>query len=118
MAPMVLGAEDNRAELAHALLQRLQQLKSLGAGGESFPLLLDDALAEVDSGVKPELLELLTKASLNQQIVYLTEDPDVASWARVEALTGHLSIIEPASDRPAGERANPHRRRRSNHIAV
>jgi hypothetical protein len=118
MAPMVLGVEDNRAELAHSLLQRLQQLKSLGAGGESFPLLLDDALVEVDPTIKPDLLELLTKASPNQQIIYLTEDPDVASWARVEALTGHLSIIEPATDEPTSERTTPLRRRRSNHIAV
>ena len=118
MAPMVLGAEDNRAELAHALLQRLQQLKSLGAGGESFPLLLDDALTEVDPGVKPELLELLTKASLDQQIIYLTEDADVASWARVEALTGHLEHHR-AGLGPSGRRAGqPARRRRSNHIAV
>jgi hypothetical protein len=118
MAPMVLGIEDNRAELAHALLQRLQLLKSLGAGGESFPLMIDDALTEVDSAAKPELLELLTKASLNQQIIYLTQDPDVASWARVEALTGHLSIIEPVTEAAASERNAVPRRRRPNHIAV
>ena len=83
---------------AHVLLERLQRLKTLGAGGESFPLLLDDALVDVESSVKPTLLELLMKASANQQVIYLTEDPDVGSWARVEALTGQLS------DRRAGAR--------------
>jgi hypothetical protein len=109
------GTEDNRAELGHTLLQRLARLKSLGAGGESFPLLVDDALTDVDSAIKPELLELLTKASTNQQVIYLTEDPDVAAWARVEALTGQLSIVEPVADKPPTDRA--HRRIRPN-IAV
>jgi hypothetical protein len=107
--------EDNRQELAHTLLTRLSQLKSLGAGGESFPLLLDDALRDVDPAAKPELLELLTKASTNQQVIYLTEDPDVAAWARVEALTGQLAIVEPAADKPPSDRV--HRRIRPN-IAV
>ena len=102
-------------ELAHTLLARLARLKSLGAGGESFPLLLDDALVDVDPAIKPELLELLTKASTNQQVIYLTEDPDVAAWARVEALTGQLAIVEPVADKPPTDRA--HRRIRPN-IAV
>jgi hypothetical protein len=109
-------SEDNRAELAHVLLERLQRLKTIGAGGESFPLLLDDALVDVESSAKATLLELLMKASANQQVIYLAEDPDVASWARVEALTGQLAIVEPVSDRPA-ERAIP-RRRRSANLAV
>jgi hypothetical protein len=112
---VVPTAEDNRAELAHTLLARLSRLKSLGAGGESFPLLLDDALVDVEPAAKPELLELLTKASGNQQVIYLTEDRDVAAWARVEALTGQLAIVEPASDKPPADRA--HRRIRPN-IAV
>ena len=114
---IVVPSEDKTPELAQALLQRLQHLKSLGAGGESFPLLLDDALSGVDSTTKPELLELLTKASVNQQVIYLTEDPDVASWARVEALTGQLAIVEPIADKPKSDRAMP-TRRRPNHIAV
>lgn len=114
-SPAAPPTEDNRTELAHTLLSRLALLKTLGAGGESFPLLLDDAFSEVDSPVKPELLELLTKASANQQVIYLTEDPEVAAWARVEALTGQLAIVEPVADRPPSDRA--HRRLRPN-IAV
>ena len=59
MAITMSAEEESEAELAHALLQRLVVLKSIGAGGESFPLLLDDVLAEVDPRMKPELLELL-----------------------------------------------------------
>jgi hypothetical protein len=110
-------AEDSRAELAHVLLERLQRLKTIGAGGESFPLLIDDALVDVDPAAKPTLLELLMKASANQQVIYLTEDPDVATWARVEVLTGQVAIVEPAPERPV-ERAAMPRRRHPNHIAV
>jgi len=111
-------SDDNRAELAHVLLERLQRLKTIGAGGESFPLLIDDALVDVESASKATLLELLMKASANQQVIYLTEDPDVASWARVEAMTGQVSIVEPAEDRPAERTTIPRRRRSANHIAV
>jgi len=95
MAMTMTSDEESAAELAHALLQRLVLLRSIGANGESFPLLLDDALAAVDPTVKPELLELLMSASAHQQVIYLTDDPDVADWARVEALAGAMSIVEP-----------------------
>ena len=72
-------------------------------------------MVDVDPAIKPDLLELLTKASNNQQVIYLTEDPDVAAWARVEALTGQLSIVEPVADKPPADRT--HRRIRPN-IAV
>ena len=46
--------------------------------------------------LKPALLELLVRSSAMQQLIYFTEDPDVSSWARVEALTGELNVLEPA----------------------
>jgi hypothetical protein len=39
------------------------------------------------------------------QLIFLTQDEDVASWARLEALTGALSIIEPTPD--GSENRNP-----------
>ena len=113
MAITMSHDEESTAELAHALLQRLTLLKRIGAGGESFPLLLDDALTDIDPSAKPELLELLTKASAGQQVIYLTDDEDVASWARVEALTGLMTVVEPA---PAS--ASPRTDRRSGSIAI
>jgi hypothetical protein len=110
MAITLTAEEESAAELAHALLQRLATLRTIGEGGESFPLLLDDVLAEVDPAMKPELLELLMKASADQQVIYLTQDEDVASWARVESLTGSMSVVEPVSER-AEPAATPLRRR-------
>jgi hypothetical protein len=113
MAMIMTTDEESAAELAHALLQRLVLLRSIGANGESFPLLLDDALASVDPTVKPELLELLMSASTHQQVIYLTNDPDVAEWARVEALTGAMSIVEPALAHRGGSTS-----RRSGQVTV
>lgn len=83
--------------MAHALIGRLAQLRKVGPRAESFPLVLDDPFIELDSSVKPSLLELLGRAASHQQIVFLTEDEDVASWAKIEALTGDLSILEPSA---------------------
>lgn len=86
--------EDLTADLAQVLVSRLAEVRSVG--GEGVPLLLDDPFQQLDSAVKPLLLELLGRASGEPQIIFLTQDEDVASWARLEALTGEVSLIEPA----------------------
>jgi uncharacterized protein YhaN len=89
--------EDADADLAQALMRRLAEVRAVGPGGESFPLILDDPLRELTAGQKPALLELLVRASTGQQLVYLTEDDAVAAWARLEALTGELTVLEPTA---------------------
>ena len=49
----------------------------------------------------PAMLEVLVRSSEHQQIILLTESDTVAGWARVEAMTGAIGIIEPTPDRPA-----------------
>lgn len=93
---------DDTAAIAHAVVTRLGQLRNLGNSTESFPALLDEPFSNVDSGVLPSLLEIMVRASEHQQIVLLTESSTVASWARVEAMTGAIGIIEPTPiSRPA-----------------
>jgi hypothetical protein len=87
-------SDDETGELAHVLVGRLAEVRSVA--GEGLPLLLDDPFRDLDPSVKPLLLELLGRSSGEPQIVFLTEDEDVASWARLEALTGEVSLIEPA----------------------
>lgn len=89
--------EDLGSVLAEELVVRLAEARRLGQTGESFPLVLDDPFVDFDSSVKPALLELLVESSHRQQVVLLTEDPDVAAWARLEAITGALSVVEPSS---------------------
>ena len=92
------------AELAHWLASRFTALRKVGPVGESLPLILDDPLLGVDAGVKQWILELIGRSAGSPQVVYLTSDPEVAAWARLEAMTGNLSVLEPAPDadeRPA-----------------
>ena len=86
--------ENLTADLAHVLVSRLAEVRSVA--GEGVPLLLDDPFQQLDSAVKPLLLELLGRSSGEPQIIFLTQDEDVAAWARLEALTGEVSLIEPA----------------------
>lgn len=101
-AALATPAIDNdlTSGMAHALIGRLAQLRAVGPRKESFPLVLDDPFVELDTSVKPSLLELLGRAAAHQQIIYLTEDEDVASWAKIEALTGDLAILEPSASEP------------------
>jgi hypothetical protein len=96
--PVAIDTEnDDVAALAHALHLRLEEVQGIGPGGENLPLVLDDALHGLDSELKAPLLEMLVRSSEFQQIVFLTEDSDVTDWARVEAITGELSILEPTT---------------------
>jgi hypothetical protein len=105
MAVTMSRAESTAADLTHALLRRLAEARSLGAGGESFPIFLDEPFHRVPSEVKPELLGVLLDSSQRQQVIFLTEDEDVAAWARLEALAEHLTLIAPSdpSEKDNGE---------------
>ena len=91
--------DDVTDELAHAVVTRLAEARSLG--GEGLPLLLDDPFQQVDPTVKLLLLELLGRSAGEPQIVFLTEDEDIASWARLEALTGEVALVEPVPQHDA-----------------
>ena len=94
--PLPIDTDDDEiAALAHALVNRLDGVRSIGPAGESLPLVLDDSLNGLSPDLKAPLLEMLVRSSASQQIVFLTEDPDVTGWARVEAITGDLAILEP-----------------------
>lgn len=112
--------DETFADLSDAVREHLGTTKVIGGGGESFPTFLDDPFLETSSATKAELLEFLVAASIQQQIIYLTNDEDVASWARVEAMTGLLTIIEPGTPaiddvKHTGDDDAP---RRSRHVAA
>ena len=73
---------------------RLADLRHVGPDAESFPLILDEPLLGVGLPVKQWMLELVGRAAGSPQVIYLTRDPDVAAWARIEALAGQLEVIE------------------------
>jgi hypothetical protein len=86
------------AELAHWLAARFTALRRVGPAGESVPLIMDDPLMGVDPGVKQWILELIGRSAGSPQVIFLTADPEVAAWARLEAMAGHLSVLEPEPD--------------------
>jgi hypothetical protein len=87
-------------DLAQALIERMTELRHIGARGSTLPLLLDEPLAGATLAVKTWMLELIARSAGSPQVVYLTDDPDVAAWARMESISGDLAVIEPA---PANE---------------
>jgi hypothetical protein len=86
------GAET--ASLLRVLIARLAQVSSVAQ--EGLPLLLDDPFRGLAAGPKLALLELVGRSSGDPQIILFTDDEDVVSWARMEAIGGEMTIIEAA----------------------
>jgi len=72
-------------------------VRSIGRSTEeSLPLICDDPLVDLPASAKAPLLEELLAASKVRQVVFLTGDDEVAAWARVEALTDEIGLVEGA----------------------
>lgn len=93
-----LAATADPGDLAQALLARLGELRHAGMTGESMPLILDEPLTGAAPSVKQWLLELVGRTAGSPQVVYLTDDPEVATWARTEAIGGEVALIEPSPE--------------------
>jgi hypothetical protein len=111
-SPSFDGSVDSLAnadpgELAAWLAARQTALRRVGPSGESLPLILDEAFVGVEPDLKEWLLELVGRTAGSPQVIYLTDDPQVAVWARLEAISGNLSFIAPAPE-PDGERVRPY----------
>lgn len=98
MSTSAPGDSDLASDLAHALLTRLARARTLGDLGETFPLVIDEPFTGLDPGLKVPLLELLARSAGSPQVILLTAEEEVASWARLETLTGDLAILEPTPD--------------------
>lgn len=64
-----------------ALLGRVANLRNASFAG-SVPLLLDDALAGLEPGEIRHLLDRLERMADAVQVIYLSDDPVIAAWAR------------------------------------
>ena len=71
------------------LIGRLAQLRKVGPQGESFPLILDDPFIELDTTVKPSLLELLGRPQ-DLPLAFTTS----GAFGRVG---GSLRFVQPGS---------------------
>jgi hypothetical protein len=88
--------DEETTALAQSLISHLGRLRTLGSGGESLPLILDDPFTEVAPSTKLTLMELLARTAGSPQVILLTNQDEVASWARLEALTGEVALVEPS----------------------
>lgn len=94
--------DDETTALAQSLITHLGRLRTVGSGGESMPLILDDPFTDVAPSTKLTLMELLARTAGSPQVILLTNQDEVATWARLEALTGEVALVEPSiSTQPA-----------------
>ncbi len=88
--------DDDTTALAQSLITHLGRLRTIGSGGESMPLILDDPFTEAAPSTKLTLMELLARTAGTPQVILLTDQEEVATWARLEALTGEVALVEPS----------------------
>jgi len=79
------------------------------------PLILDDPFTDVAPSTKLTMMELLARTAGSPQVILLTDQDEVATWARLEALTGEVALVEPSiSTQPAARPSTS----QSNDLAV
>lgn len=87
-------SDDDAVALAQGIVSQLSSATS--SAGPRPPVLLDETFDQLEPAVVPLLLELLPGLVGDLQVLLITEDEAIASWARLEALAGELALIEPA----------------------
>jgi hypothetical protein len=87
-------SDDDAVALAQGIVTQLTAATS--CAGSRPPVLLDETFDQLEPAVVPLLLELLPGLVGELQVILLTEDEAIASWARLEALAGELALVEPA----------------------
>lgn len=90
-----LASDNTTTAVAHALREHLERVRNLGPDRESLPLLLDEPFVLLPEECTAPLLSLVLEQSKYQQIVLLTAQPSIESWAQLETMTGALEVVEP-----------------------
>lgn len=85
-------------EIEPQLQARLAAVRRPGSHDETVPLLVDEALLRLQSEVKWGLLDMIERCSQQVQMIYLTDDPEVVTWARRRVGVDALSLMEPMSE--------------------
>lgn len=87
-------SDDDAVALAHGIVTQLGD--AAHEQGVRPPVVLDEPFVNLEPAVVPLLLELLPGLVGDLQVMLLTDDDAIASWARLEALAGELVLVEPA----------------------
>lgn len=86
---------ERTAAVARTVLGQMTQLRRIGYGAESFPLILDDPFVDLEPNARLALLELISRSAGSPQVILLTEQADIADWARAQSQGGEMSLLEP-----------------------
>ncbi len=87
------GTATEADELEWYLLARLAAQRAVSVAG-SLPLLLDDALRGLDGDGVSHLLDRLERMAEAVQVIVISEDPLVATWA-TEAGSARAAVVRP-----------------------
>jgi hypothetical protein len=94
--PSPLPPEPRSAALIAGLTSRVADNRALGGGDESLPLFLDEPLLGLEWSEKAPVLEFLGRLATHHQLVLVSADEEVLSWARLEAMAGTIGAITSA----------------------
>lgn len=76
------------------LADRIARTTWIGREEEALPLLIDDALIDLEPSELFKLLDMVVRLSTRTQVVLLTSDATIAKWARREAADGVVTLLE------------------------
>ena len=83
------------AELERYLSDRSATLEACGPAREVLPMIFDDAFSTLRADAKWAMLDIIDRLSAASQVIYLTDDPEVAVWARRRSATGAVGHEDP-----------------------
>jgi hypothetical protein len=91
----------DQADIESRLLARVALLRrpnGASPADETAPLVLDDPFQKVHGERKWAVLDLVERLGSQAQIVYLTDDPDVVTWARRRVAADAITLLEPVTE--------------------
>lgn len=81
LAADLAGDDGALADAARVLVDRVVELREVGIEHERFPLVLDEPFIGLDPGDTVRLLETVRRLAQSHQVVLVTGDPNIESWA-------------------------------------
>ncbi|HLK43212.1 MAG TPA: hypothetical protein VKV34_07705 [Thermoleophilia bacterium] len=91
----------DQADIESRLLARVALLRrptGASPADETAPLVLDDPFQKLHGERKWAVLDLVERLGSQTQIVYLTNDPDVITWARRRVAADAIILLEPVTE--------------------
>lgn len=95
------GSDVSRIEVGDVepqLLARLAGARRPGVTDETLFLVLDEPFAKIKGESKWAALDMVERLAGQVQMLYLSDDPDVVTWARRRVAAGAVTLMEPVAE--------------------